>query len=254
MAGFFFYGYSVINDIKEFVVGGDLVVAEGAILGICVSQIAAGGDAGVSAAEHVGGQTVAEDDHTTFVGDAEIGEDVIEVLLRGFADADLLGDIDAVNVGLDARALKASDLGDRQAVGCHVDLHIVIGMQLSDELGGAGQHEAALGQIMLIHFIDRAEVDRISAELLEGHAEAACFQFIARDLGTLERFPAPEVARAVGSDHLIGGIDAEMSERLADGGSFGKLEIVDGLVRVKQDDIVGLTQRGCPPLYKCRCG
>lgn len=236
-----------LYDLKELIVFGDLVVAEGVAVGFGAAEIAAGCDAGVAAALHIGGQAVAEDDHTAFVGDAEVGEDVVEVGFVGLGRADLLGDIDAVDIAVDAGADISAGLRDGQAVGGKVDLDVVFLVELFDEFRRAGQHEAALRKIALIHFVDSAKIDGVFADAFKEHLESVGLEIIAAQLAALERLPAPQVAGAVEADDLVGHVDAEMRQGTADGGLLSEQEIVDSLICVQQDDIVVLTQRACPP-------
>ena len=161
---------------------------------------------------------------------------------------DLLGNVDAVDVFVDTGAAIATGLGDGQPVGRQIDSDVTFLVELFDELRRAGEHETAFGKVIQIHIVDGGEIHGIFAELFEQHPEAAGLEVITGELTAFERLPTPKIAGAVEADDLVGRIDAEMRERTADGGLFGEQEVIDGLVRVQQDDIVVFTQKACPPL------
>ena len=215
---------------------------------IASGKVTAGGDARVAPALHIRGQAITHDDRTASVGGADIIEDVVEVSGVGLARADLLADIDAVHVGCDAGAGIAARLGDGQAVGGEVYPQAGYGSELLDKVQRAREQKAAPRQLILIHRVDRGEVYRIGADALKEHLEAQRLELVACDVAALERLPAPQVAVTVYPDDLVGRLYAESAQGSADGGLLSELEVIDGLVGVKENDIVSARQSRRPPL------
>ena len=65
--------------IKKRVVGFDLEIAARIAVRFGIPEITAGGDPRVSAALHIGGQAVAEDDYAAFIRYPEVVEDIVEI-------------------------------------------------------------------------------------------------------------------------------------------------------------------------------
>ena len=194
--------FLIEQDVKKLTVVADLVVAEVAAGRGFAAEVQAGGQSGVSAAEHIGGQAVADHDHAAFVGDTEIAENIIEVRAVGLTRADLLRDIDAVYERTDRAAAEAPRLGDGQTVGGKVDLTILT--ELLDELIGAGQQKRPVREVVLIHRVHCVKVDFTCADLRKQTAKALGLEVLAAELSPLERLPTAQVDGAVAADDLVG--------------------------------------------------